>query len=224
MEILSIGNSVLNLFFPERCLNCDQVIAPGNPLCVRCTADLPFTHWKPGKSNLAYQKLKPICNIQWAHSLLVFRHDNVTRKLLHYLKYHGHLNIGRLLAEKTSSMIELSDFQGIIPIPVHPAKLKKRGYNQVIPYAETLADNAGIPLLVDFLHRVENNPSQVFKNREKRLNSIQNAFDIRHQTLEGNYLLVDDVLTTGATLSTCVNLIRSKTKAKFAVMTMACTV
>lgn len=224
MEILSIGNSVLNLFFPRRCLNCDSVISSDNPLCVNCAAELPYTHWNADKKNFAYRKLKPLCTVSWAHSLLFFKHDNVTQKLLHFLKYHGHLSIGRLLADKTSETISLSGFDGIIPVPVHPKKLKKRGYNQVIPYAETLAKNAGIPLIDDFLIRVENNPSQVHKNREKRLNSIKNAFGLKHEKLNGNFILVDDVLTSGATLSTCANLIVSSTDSKIAVMTIACTV
>jgi len=224
MEILSIGNSALNLFFPRRCLNCDSVISSDSPLCVGCTAELPYTHWKADRKNFAYRKLKPLCTISWAHSLLFFKHDNVTQKLLHFLKYHGHLSIGRLLADKTSETVSLSGFDGIIPVPVHPDKLKKRGYNQVIPYAEILAENAEIPLIDDFLIRIENNPSQVHKNREKRLNSIKNAFGLNYEKLEGNFVLIDDVLTSGATLSTCANLIVSSTDSKIAVMTIACTV
>lgn len=221
MEILSIGKTVLDLFFPHRCLNCDTVVPADFPLCVGCAANLPFTHWNTDKFNQSYRKLKPLCKAEWAHSLLFFRHGNVTQKLLHYLKYHGYQEIGSLLADKTSETIDISNYDGLIPIPVHPKKLKVRGYNQVMSYASRLAENAKIPLVTDFLIRIENNPSQVFKNREKRLTSIQNAFDLNTETLTGNFILIDDVLTTGATLSTCVNLIKSKTNAKIAVMTIA---
>lgn len=224
MEILSIGNSVIDLFFPHRCINCDAVLVTDNPLCVHCAANLPYTHWKADKKNFAYSKLKSLCKISSAHSLLFFKHDNVTQKLLHFLKYHGHLNIGKLLAEKTVDTIDLSRFDGIIPIPIHPKKLKKRGYNQVVPYAKTLASKAGIPMIEDFLIRVENNPSQVHKNKEKRLSSIKNAFDLKHTKLSGKYILVDDVLTSGATISTCVNLIKYQTNVEIAVFTIACTV
>lgn len=224
MEILSIRNSVIDLFFPRRCLNCDSVISSDNPLCVRCAADLPYTHWKPDKKNLAYRKLSPLCTVSWACSLLFFRQDNVTQKLLHFLKYHGHLSIGRLLAEKTADMIPIPDCDGIIPVPVHQKKLRKRGYNQVMPFAETLSSKTGIPLISDFLIRVENNPSQVHKNRDKRLESIKNAFGLKPKPLKGKFILIDDVLTTGATVSNCVNLIRSETDAEIGVMTIACAV
>ncbi len=223
MEILSIGNSLLDLFFPKRCLNCDEVISLDTPLCVHCAAKLPYTHWHQDKENLAYRKLSELCKPEWAYSLLFFRHDNVTQKLLHFLKYNGHLKIGELLAVKTAEVTNISDFDGIIPVPVHPKKLKKRGYNQVMPYARTLSDETGVKLVDDFLIRVENNPSQVFKNREKRLNSIKNAFGLKHKNLSGKFILIDDVLTTGATLSACINLIKSETDSKVAVMTIACT-
>ncbi|HLV23758.1 MAG TPA: hypothetical protein VKY36_03135 [Moheibacter sp.] len=223
MELHSIGRAVFDLFFPKRCLNCDSVISQDNPLCIFCASNLPCTHWNLDNNNLAYQKLKVLCKIKSAHSLLIFRHDNITQKLLHNLKYGNHPEIGSLLAQKTLMDIELQNFDGIIPIPIHPKKLKKRGYNQVIPYAKTLSEIAQIPLVEDFLIRMENNPSQVFKNREKRLNSLQNAFALTDKDLEGHYILVDDVLTTGATVSTCVNLVHSKfPKIKISVMTIAC--
>ena len=223
MELRSIGRSIFDLFFPIRCLNCESVISQESPLCISCAADLPFTHWNLDKNNLAYDKLKPLCKINAAHSLLFFRHENVTQKLLHNLKYVNHPEIGVLLAEKTAQDLDLSTFDGIIPVPIHPVKLKKRGYNQIFPYAKRLAENFEIPWMENAMIRVENNPSQVLKNREKRLNSIQNAFALTDEKLEGHIILMDDVLTTGATISTCVNLIHSRyPKVKISVMTMAC--
>ena len=223
MDITTIGRSIFDLFFPIRCLNCDSVISQDYPLCVSCAADLPFTHWNLDQHNLAYDKLKQLCPLDSAHSLLFFRHENLTQKLLHNLKYVNHPEIGIVLAEKTISEIELKNFDGILPVPIHPKKLKKRGYNQIVSYAKTLAEHFQIPLREDVLIRVENNPSQVFKNREKRLNSIQNAFALTDVKFEGHYILMDDVLTTGATLSTCVNLMHAKfPEVKISVMTIAC--
>ncbi|MFA5618897.1 MAG: double zinc ribbon domain-containing protein [Weeksellaceae bacterium] len=222
MEIPSIARSLVDLFFPKRCLNCDSVITSSGLLCVTCASNLPYTHWHLDKNNFAYNKLKPLCKLKAAHSLLFFRHDNVTQKLLHNLKYNNHPEIGKLLAEKTVSEVNLDTYDGIIPVPVHPKKLRKRGYNQVVPYAETIAHAAGIPLIQDYLIRIENNSSQVTKNRHQRLNSIKNAFGLTNKKLSGNYILVDDVLTTGATVSTCVNLLRNQSGLKVSVLTIAC--
>jgi len=223
MEILSIGQAIFDLFFPRRCLNCESVISFENPLCISCASNLPFTHWQLNRNNQAYDKLKDFCRVESAHSLLLFQHDNVTQKLLHNLKYLNHPEIGVLLAEKLLQEFDLKTFDGIIPVPIHPKKLKKRGYNQVVPYAQTIAEKSGIPFLEDFMIRVENNPSQTSKNRNNRLTNIKTAFGLSNQNLQGHFILVDDVLTTGATLSTCVNLIHEKfPDLKISVMTIAC--
>ena len=224
MEIIqTTARALFDLFFPQRCVNCNSVITVGNPVCTQCAGSLPLTHWKPDNQNPAFEKLNQLCKIDSAYSLLFFEHGNVTQKLLHSLKYGNQPEIGHLLGKKVLEEIILTDFDGIIPVPIHQKKLKKRGYNQVFSFAETLAKQTEIPLITDFLIRIENNPSQVFKNRKKRLNSIQNAFALTDKNLEGNFILIDDVLTTGATLSTCVNLIHSKfPKMKISIITIAC--
>lgn len=220
MEILSIARSFVDLFFPKRCVGCQSVIPGESVLCVNCSSKLPFTHWKLDWENEAYNKLRNICEIESASSLLIFHRENVTQKLMHYLKYENHPEIGILLAEKVFSMIEFNSFDGIIPVPIHKTKLKKRGYNQVIPFAERISELTKIPLLADYLIRKENNPSQVFKSRTERLDSIKNAFET-NGNISGHYLLIDDVLTTGSTISTCVNLIQSKNPVKISVLTIA---
>jgi len=223
MEIIqTTGRALFDLFFPERCINCNSIISGENPLCAFCLGNLPFTHWKFEKGNPAFSKLNELCRVESAYSLLFFEHGNVTQNLLHSLKYENRPKIGSLLAEKTLNDLILSKFNGIIPVPIHSKKLKKRGYNQVMPFAKTLASQSGISLIENFLTRIENNPSQVFKTREKRLNSIQSAFALNDRNLKGHFILIDDVLTTGATISTCVNLIHSKyPDLEISVMTMA---
>lgn len=220
MEIQSIARSFVDLFFPKRCVGCQSVIPGDAVLCINCTAKLPLTHWKLHNNNDAYSKLRNLCEVVSATSLLIFHRENVTQKLMHYLKYENHPEIGILLAEKIFSMIEFNSFDGIIPVPIHESKLKKRGYNQVIPFAERISELTKIPLITDYLIRKENNSSQVFKSRNERLNSIQTAFET-NGTISGHYLLIDDVLTTGSTISTCVKLIHSKNPVKISVLTMA---
>lgn len=222
MEFHALGRSVFDLFFPRRCLNCHSVISVKNPLCVKCSSELPYTHWKLNSDNYAFEKLHLLCKPENAYSLLFFRHDNVTQKLLHHLKYNNHQEIGSLLGKKIAGEIDLSVYQGIIPIPVHPKKLKERGYNQVTTLTEELAKENRIPVIKDFLIRIQNNRSQVTKSRDQRLKSIQNAFGLTDKKLKGHYILVDDVITTGATLSTCINLIHSETDLKISVITIAC--
>lgn len=220
MEIQSIARSFVDLFFPKRCVGCSSVIPGEAVLCVNCTSKMPLTHWKFDQENESYQKLKNQCEIESACSLLYFGHDNVTQKLMHYLKYENHPEIGIILAEKIFSMVEFEKFNGIIPIPIHHKKLKQRGYNQVMPFAKRISELTEIPLIENYLIRKENNPSQVHKSRIERMNSIKNAFEANGE-ISGHYLLIDDVLTTGSTISTCVKLIQSKNPVKISVLTMA---
>lgn len=222
MQLTRIGRSVFGLFFPRRCLNCDSVLSEVNLLCVECAYELPFTYWNLDCINSSYQKLSELCKIESAYSLLLFRHDNITQKLLHALKYKGNQKVGVLLGEKVNSFLDLSSFSGMIPVPIHSKKLKKRGYNQVLPFAKVLADKNDLPLVEDLLIRIENTPSQVFKGRKERLDSIKNAFALTSKEVSGHFLLVDDVLTSGATLSVCVNLIHSRfPEVKISVLTIA---
>lgn len=222
MEISAIARSLFDLFFPHRCVGCDAVVVTNSILCVNCSSQLPLTNWDFGDENLSYQKLKPLCRIQNAYSLLYFHQENLTQKLLHSLKYHNRTEIGQNIADLLVNRIEIKNFDGLIPIPIHPKKLKKRGYNQVESFANRLSYHTGIPLMHTYLVRKENNPSQVHKNREKRLNSIQHAFAINHEINAGHYILLDDVLTTGATLAQCANLLVSEPDVKISVITMAC--
>lgn len=223
MEIQAIGRGLFDLFFPRRCLNCNEVIAVKNPLCVTCASDLPFTYWNLNQENLGFEKLKSLSEPEAVYSLLYFRKGNVTQKLLHHLKYNHQLHIGELLAEKVSQFIDLSNYDGIIPVPLHPKRLRKRGYNQVMSFSSRLAEINEIPLLSDSLIRVENNPSQIYKSRIERLESIKTAFSVRPEKLTGHFILVDDVITTGATLASCINLIKNHSDAEISVVTMACT-
>lgn len=223
MEIQAIGRGLFDLFFPRRCLNCNEVVAVKNPLCVMCAANLPYTYWNLNQENFGFEKLKSLCEPEAVYSLLHFRKGNVTQKLLHHLKYNHQLHIGELLAKEVSQSIDLSAYDGIIPIPIHAKRLKKRGYNQVMTFADYLADRFEIPLMSDCLVRVENNPSQIYKSRKERLESISSAFRVNSTDLKGHFILVDDVMTTGATLSTCVNLLKKESGVKISVVTMACT-
>lgn len=222
MEITSLGRTLLDLFFPIRCLNCGDILPQRMPLCVLCAADLPYTHWNLDRENFAFEKLRSLCRIEAAFSLLEFRHDNVTQKLLHNLKYNNHPEIGELLAEKTAERLNLSEYQGIIPVPVHPKKLKKRGYNQVVPFAKRLSDIFCIPMLEGGLKRKENNKSQVSKSRSERLSSIKDSFASGPPLPPGHYILADDTLTTGATLSICAELLNGNNRNRISVVTMAC--
>src|SRR5690606_27423473 len=118
MEFKTIAHSLFDLFFPQRCVNCDSVIPATNFLCVSCASKLAYTHWKLYNKNDAFDKINSLRKIQSAYSLLEFRHENITQKLLHALKYNNQPKIGSVLAEKALTEINLKNYDGIIPVPV----------------------------------------------------------------------------------------------------------
>lgn len=220
MEIQTIVRSIVDLFFPARCLGCNEVVSSTMPICVNCTIQLPFTHWKMDTENEAYLKINNFCEIKAANSLLFFEKQNLTQKLLHALKYKNQPQIGTLLAQKIKLNLDEHRFDGIIIIPIHPKKMRERGYNQVKSFAEEISKRFGIPLLEGFLYRKEYNKSQTSKSRQERFSSLSSAFDIQKTQISGHYLLIDDLLTTGSTISTCTNLIKSHHSIEISVLTI----
>ncbi|MFV0157792.1 hypothetical protein OBK24_04870 [Empedobacter falsenii] len=220
MEIKTIVNSLVDLFFPMRCLDCQEVIQPSQFLCVSCSTNLAFTHWQFDQNNIAYSKLRNICEVENVVALLEFKHHNTTQTILHEMKYRNRPQIGIDLAQLIK--FDLSDYDGIIPIPLHPKRLKKRGYNQVEYFARTLAENNQINYFSDGLIRVKYHSSQVNEDKQHRLNNLKNAFEINPKLKPGHYILIDDVLTTGATIASAVKQFNFSENFKISVITIAC--
>lgn len=203
---------------------CQCIVEDKSLLCLGCGFDLPFTHMNFGTNNPAHEQLYQLCGVEQAFSLLRFKKQNITQKLLHELKYKGNQQIGVWLATCVAEQINIknSAFVAIIPMPIHPKKLKQRGYNQVHTFAKTLSDLYGIDCRADVLIRAKQSKSQVFKNKEERWISLQHNFVLLDNDLQNKHIiLVDDVMTTGASLATCANLF-AKQNTKVSVITMAC--
>lgn len=220
MEIRTIVNSLIDLFFPMRCIHCSDVIASTQILCVPCSTHLPYTHWELNQNNKAFRQLYQYCRVEAAYSLLHFSKRNVTQSLLHEMKYKARPEIGALLAAKVN--IDLSGYDGIIPVPLHPKRLKQRRYNQVADFTKKLAEIHSLPYLDQILIRNRFNSSQVFKNKRDRIQSLNNAFQLLNPEINGHYIIVDDLITTGATLSQAIVPFNANNGVKVSVITIAC--
>lgn len=199
--------SLIYLFSPEVCFLCAEALPTGvQVLCPRCMLLLPYTHYIKQPGNKAEQAFWGRIHIEAAFALLYFDKGGDVQKLIHLLKYKNHPEIGEFLGKLMGQAINKSawgaqiDF--IIPLPLHANKQKKRGYNQ----SEEIAK--GIKLLIekdvktDILLRGNFTQTQTRKTRTQRWDNVKEAFTLNeHTVLAGkNILLVDDVLTTGATL------------------------
>jgi ComF family protein len=198
--------SFFSLFFPRICLTCQSVLS-GNEtvLCTSCRASLPETDYHlPGKNpveELFYGRLK----LEKALALLFFDKGSKYRKLLHQLKYKGRKEAGIFLGHLLGSRIKVSNMPQIdfiLPVPLHPARLRRRGYNQSRIIAEGIAEVLNVPVNDKALKRIHYTSTQTRRGRYERWQNVEGIFNCPDPLLveSKHILLVDDVITTGSTL------------------------
>lgn len=212
--IQELARGLWSLLFPQLCLNCRTPITTGQApaLCVSCFNRLaPTKHWELPENELT-DRLKGRLPLQFGAALYYFNDGNVCQSLIHALKYYHRPEIGeqlgRLFADYLKDHADLSSLAGIIPIPIHPKRRHERGYNQAEHIANGLAEGLGIPTFPEALLRTSFKGSQTKMDRLGRLENVRNSFAIGKGDFTGQHLLlVDDVITTGATLDFCGNLL-----------------
>lgn len=219
---------VLDLLFPKYCIACEQLISTeAGLLCLSCKHSLPYTDMETMSENAAQIRMLTRLPVKFAASLLYFIDSGQVRVMLHQLKYHNRPDIGvylgMLLAQKFAEQDWFRSIDAIIPIPLHPVKKAKRGYNQAECIAEGIAHYSGKPVLRKAVIRTRNTSSQTDKSRKERTDNVANAFQLRcRKQIEGRHiLLVDDVLTTGATLASCGKSILDTANCTLSIATVA---
>ncbi|MEM1356747.1 MAG: phosphoribosyltransferase family protein [Bacteroidota bacterium] len=212
--VQELAQGLWTLLFPQLCLNCRRSVALRQEpsLCVTCFNRLaPTKHWELPENELT-DRLKGRLPLQFGAALYYFNDGNVCQSLIHALKYYHRPEIGeqlgRLFADYLKCHTELQDLAGIVPIPIHPERRHKRGYNQAEYIADGLATGLAVPTFPDALIRTSFKGSQTKMDRLGRLENVRNSFAIGKGEFAGKHLLlVDDVITTGATLDFCGNLL-----------------
>jgi ComF family protein len=167
--------------------------------------------------------------VENATALLHFSKKGMVQQLIHNLKYRGHEAVGLFLGEWLGA--ELAQIQAyksvdmVIPVPLHKAKQRKRGYNQVSKFGKAIATALEIDYREDILVKVSNTQTQVFKNRLTRWSDANAVFDVVNpEELHNKHiLLVDDIITTGATIEKCAEVLNKAKNIRLSVATMAIT-
>ncbi len=195
----------VSLFFPKVCLTCSGPLERGSDqLCVNCVGDLPKTGNHIIEIPEFDQRFSGVIKYESILVYLLFQKKGVVQKILHELKYNDRPEIGQLLGRWYGVELKESGFEFdlIIPIPLHPSKLKKRGYNQSEFFASGIAQVMETRLLPEGLVRTKATTTQTKKSRLERWDNVSGLFECSDASLiKGNrILLVDDVLTTGSTL------------------------
>lgn len=200
----------LNLFFPHYCLTCPKVLVGGEKwLCTDCLYDLPQTDYHREPNNLVVQRLSGRLPVQYAMALYKFQKLSKVQRLLHHLKYKDKPAIGKVLGNRYGILMReanLNDiFDLIVPVPLHHSRLRQRGYNQSDFFAQGLAESLDIPWSNQYFQRTQGAHTQTKESKLGRFQRVDNAFCVTNTAaiFDQHLLLVDDIITTGATLEAC---------------------
>jgi ComF family protein len=221
---------VFNIFFPDVCVICENPLTINEEvICTFCRVDLPFTNFSSEVNNIAEKTFYGRIKLEAVTSLLFYRKKGKSQRLIHQLKYKDQQNIGELtaiiLADEMRNSNRFKNIDGVIIVPMHPKKERKRGYNQVTVFGKTLANELKLPFIENVLVKTSSTTSQTIKSRLQRFQDFEGKFHLENlTTLENKHiLLVDDVITTGATLESCaIELLKTK-NLKISIATIAYT-
>ena len=223
-------NALLDIFFPQVCYACfDTLYDFERHVCTRCRNDLPVTNFNTVIDNPVEKVFYGRAKIEHATALLYFEKHGITQKLIHNLKYNGYQEIGTFLGQWMGHELKktphYTDVDMVIPVPLHQRKLLKRGYNQVERFGQEIAKELQVPFNDQILIKIRNTSSQVTKRRLARWQVSNEIFTLHDPVaIQGKHiLLVDDLITTGATIESCIKALKMAENVKISVASMAIT-
>jgi len=230
LKATGLFHNFFALFYPHSCHSCgESLVSNEDCICTTCKIKLPFTFYSKEKENKLTQFFWGRMPVESGAALLYFQKGGNVQHLIHQFKYKGYQEIGNLLGLMLGAELKESQYyQGldvVVPVPLHPAKMKTRGFNQSEVFGGGLAEALGIKQVSDGLVRVISTSTQTKKTRFKRWENVKTVFEINNpnQFENKNILLVDDVVTTGATLEACANMLLQIKGTKLWLATIAVT-
>lgn len=199
---------IATLIYPHNCCGCGHHLShTDHVLCWRCIQELPLTGFEKQTNNPIEKIFAGRMPLQQASSLLFFIKESLTQQLLHQLKYKNRQDAGLYLGNRIGkTLLEAGwDVDCIVPLPLNRTKQAKRGFNQAEVLANGISQVLQKPVENVAIIRTRNNATQTKKNRVQRWENVSEVFDLHDDhSLQGKHvLLVDDVVTTGATLEAC---------------------
>ena len=223
-----LSDDLFGLFFPNLCLGCGQPLIRGEEvICSICHFHLPKTYFHNDPENPLNRVFWGRVNLEAVTAFLYSQKGSMVQQLLHQLKYKDRqeigIRIGKWYGQELCHADPFRDAELIIPVPLHPKKLRKRGYNQSQAFAEGLSAVMKAGTETGCLCRKVDSSTQTRKARYNRWENVENIFAVRHpEKIRGRHiLLVDDVITTGATLEACAQALLGVPGVKVSVATIA---
>ena len=217
-----------DLIFPRHCCVCGEILSPQEKdICVNCLYRMPKVDpiHKVEIEKVFWGKIE----IERATSYIYYHKSSPYNNLIHQLKYKDHPEVGERFAYMAAKDIEATGFfdgiDAIVPLPLSRKKERRRGYNQCDYIAAGISRATGIPVIKGAVTRTTSNETQTHKNRDERWKNVEGIFSLADATLiEGKHiLLIDDILTTGATLANCASTIQQGCSCRTSILTLAYT-
>lgn len=221
-------SDLIDLIFPRTCVVCGELLSPQEKdICINCLSTLP----KIEKIHLdeIEKSFWGKVEIERATSFMYYHKNSPYNNLIHRLKYKNRPDTGDRLAFIAAKEIAESgffdDIDAIVPLPLSKRKMRQRGYNQCDYIAKGLSRATGIPVIKNAVKRLKSNETQTHKSRDERWQNVEGIFALSDAALlEGKHiLLIDDILTTGATLASCARSIQEGCQCKISIFTLAYT-
>lgn len=223
-----IHNDFFNLIYPLLCPACRSVLLKQEThICTDCLYKLPRTNFHLDINNSMAQLFWGRVRIEAAAACYYFERGSKCRKILHQIKYRGKkelaLFLGTLYGKELSISGCFTDTDLLIPVPLHPYREKQRGFNQSEWFARGLAKSLGKKVVKDVLVRFAGTETQTNKSRIGRWENVENSFKLYldDKIISKHILLVDDVVTTGATLESCASLLMTSPGVRISILTIA---
>jgi len=229
--ITSLAEDLIQLFYPHHCLGCgDENLSIKALLCPFCFSALPRTQYVGLPNNPTERIFSGRLSIEQAYSEFYFQKESVIQHMLHQLKYNHKTNIGEYLGEMMGETMAttkgFAEIDAIVALPLNKAKEKKRGYNQSAFLAKGISSVLGKPVLENTIERIRHTETQTRKQREERWINVAYSFKVKNPALieHKHVLLVDDVITTGASIESCGRCLLSVPGVKLSVASAAITI
>lgn len=220
--------SLLDILYPKLCITCEaQLQVTENQICTSCLMDLPYTDTHKVGLMALENKFIGRVEITKIFSFVRFSKKSGVQKLLHALKYKENekigFDIGVYYGKLIEKEIEEYHLDYLLPVPMHPKKLRKRGYNQAEIFANGLTKSLQIETITNILVKTRETVSQTKENKQERFENIKGSFEIKDEKaiVGKNIGIVDDVLTTGATLEEIAQMLKKAGVAKVFIITIA---
>lgn len=227
-HIKQFASDTIHLFYPHTCIGCGSDVIEGEEIiCAKCFSQLPATGYFSHANNPVERIFVGRIPIEEGGSAFYFTKKSLLQNIMHEIKYRGNTEAGLFMGKQTGIALQQSgrftDIDVVIPMPLSNRRQQQRGYNQAALLAQGIASVIKKPIETGVVVRRINTDTQTGKNRNHRWQTMQHVFAISNsETIAGKHvLLVDDIVTTGATLEACGEIILSVPHTKLSIATVA---